>query len=495
MASSRFKRLKTTSYNDPPVVAELLVTTKFGYWYQKNAPFPEFGENDTPKKYITEWFTEKAKGPAPPSDDDSVGELELVEAGLAAGYGKRGTWSGSLLLSKAARHRLYQYMRARLESVYSCVDFTNGEVRLNSVWHGIESSEKAGLSFALGSVGALIGARRWVSQYAGGPTVLRLLHARIFTDASIVRHPLGKPVKDGHLMPDFLVEDTDGCWHVFEAKGGDQGNRWRQLAHGIQQAKRIRKIGPIATMAPPRSAVCVQTLVDGEAVLAFTLVDPPSESEAQSSKPEAPTDVLMILVPELLDLGVAVDAIDWFHCLKDSEHTDEEAVIETLRRSESGMSSAFGGLALALPVEFIRMEEEIRAAARLLTTLVRIIDGMGSAPPSQAWPIAQDVVDETLRLKASPGVHPYHLDDIENVLTAAISVNKESSEGHLQQMVRALRLKSRAVSELVDELKAVASDFRSRTLVQPEDSSRTEGAVSVANGVLAVKKLAREGVA
>ena len=355
------------------------MSTKFSYWYLKprsGGLFPIFlSPPETPKGYLTTWFEKKPTASGVfPVDEAPISTMELIEAGLAAGYGKESTWSRTLLLGKTERAELYGYLRARLQSTLDCLDVTAGGVALKSFWRGVEPTEKAGLSFSIGSVSALIAARRWVQQYAPNRTVRRFLHARVFVDAAIVRHPLGKPAS-GESMPDYFVEDSAGEWHVFEAKGGDQGNRWKQLVQGVHQAQRIKRVGPVGAATAPLSAVCVQALVTRDANLELTLVDPPSETPREDA-PEA-SDVYVAFVPALLEFSLMLDAVDWFHCLSDQLLADPW--VEASRLSDDSVvarSAAFGGAVLSLPHVYMRNEESLREAARLLTTVAHLLSDM-----------------------------------------------------------------------------------------------------------------------
>lgn len=457
------------------------MSTKFKYWYLKAKPFPKFDHKAaTPKEYLDQWFSEKAAKPnSHPLGEDLVGTAELLEAGLAAGYGKESTWARTLLMSKHERADLYAYLRRRLQATYECLDVTANGIALKSFWRGIEPSEKASLSFAIGSVGALVAARRWVRQYDAKRTIRRFLHARLFVDAKIAKHPMGKPTGDS--MPDFFAEDSAGDWHVFEAKGGDQGNRWRQLAQGLQQAKRIRRVGLLGAMKVPRSAVCSQALVSKDSHVELTLLDPPGDEVSDGQRPD---DVEVTFIPELLELSVIIDAIDWFAGLRDLDLEEDLAVVAKLREgAATARSRAFGGLILGLPGEYLREEGAIRQAARTLTTLARLVENLEGFDPVFPGPRGPqrlaDAARAHMRIQAS--AQDYDSDALRQIADVASGIQAPGGEPWLTHVVRELRVENRGILELVDKLKAVHQDAQTNfsKLKKADDPLWQSGVMSV----------------
>lgn len=326
--------------------------------------FPTTG-GITPKAYIDEHFSNdpvhRQYGTVPLPNLTSVTQAEVIAAGLSAGYGKKFSWSRTYVGPVSTRTALYGYLRRKLETVLACVEIKSGNIRPRPFWRYVEPSEKAGVSFNLGSLGAALAAERWTQ--GAGHTVSRFLHTRLFIDASVVKRPLTISLA-GDKFPDYLVQDSGGGWHVFEAKGGgDGGNRWKQLAQGLQQAVQVTSVGENGSSGPPLSAVCVQTLVRASSKVEFTLVDPPIS--AQGSEPPSAGPALEIqLVPEIGDLLLALEAIEWFSCLTDPVQLRiafPELVMSKLLGFRVVESAAFGGVQLALPEDFFDLAPRARA--------------------------------------------------------------------------------------------------------------------------------------
>lgn len=461
--------------------------TKFSYWYLKGRSFPKFERGDKPKEYLEQWFTTRPRTKGnPPVHEDDVTASEVLEAGLAAGYGKESTWSRTLLMSKPERTSLYGYLRRRLQATYECLEISADGIALKSFWRGIEPSEKASLSFAIGSLAALLGARRWVIQFGQDRTVKRFLHARLFVDPAIVKHPLGKIPTDGDSMPDFLVEDSAGEWHVFEAKGGDHGNRWRQLAQGVQQAKRVKRVGPVGALKAPESAVCVQTVVAKSSTLELTLVDPPSDP---THPVEGPDDVDISFVSELLELSIILDTIEWFGCLRDLPMPDEFVPAASLRMTTAtARSRAFGGLLLAVPHEYLDREAQIRKAARMLTTLARLLQGLNGLD------LVDDAEQSVQRLNGAARArlnnpHLAELDD-EDALRQIASIRLPDRDVFaravwLDEFVKNIHIGNDRVVDLVSRLKSVREEATAEFLKHRGGEDPMWASVVVTSGGMA----------
>ena len=304
-------------------------------------------------------------GSLPLSNLSAVRQAELVAAGLSAGYGKKFSWSRNYVGPAGNRAPLYKYLRRKLETVLACVEVSSGRVRPRPFWNNIEPTEKAVVSFNLGSIGAALAATRWMQ--GAGHTVTRFLHTRLFIDAAVVKKPIA--LIGGDQFPDYLVQDSAGGWHVFEAKGGgDAGARWRQLAQGLQQLLQVTGVGEIRAVGPPSSAVCVQTLIRKSSNVEFTLVDPPSQIPGSGAS-SGESSIELQVVPEIADLLLTLEATEWFSCFDDglqSRASVPDLVASKLLGFRMAQSAAFGGMQIALPEEFFDIAPGARSAVQVI---------------------------------------------------------------------------------------------------------------------------------
>ncbi|NPC56666.1 hypothetical protein [Caenimonas soli] len=347
------------------------MSTPISYWFLAKPTLPPFSVHGgvTPKEYIETHFSKDTShrlyGAGTLPHSTVITRADLVAAGLSAGYGKELSWSRTYTAPVSSRAPLYDYLRRKLEAVLACVEISSGKIRPREFWGNVEPTEKAGVSFNLGSLGAALAADRWM--HGAGHTVTRFLHTRLFIDAAIVKKPIALSAI-GDKFPDYLVQDSGGGWHVFEAKGGDAGSRWRQLAQGLQQVAQVTSVGEVGKAASPCSAVCVQTLVKRAGDVEFTLIDPPpQEEDGEPPKTEPPVEIH--LVPELADLLLTLEAIDWFACFSDPVQlrtADSEMVTSTLLGFRVAESVAFGGVQLAIPEEFFTLAPKARAALHVI---------------------------------------------------------------------------------------------------------------------------------
>lgn len=152
--------------------------------------------------------------------------------------------------------------------------------------------------------------------------------------------------------------------------------------------------------------MCVQALVTKDANLELTLVDPPSETTREDA-PET-DDVHVDFIPALLEFSLMLDAVDWFHCLSDQLLADPWA--EASRISDDSVvarSAAFGGAVLSLPQAYMRNEESLREAARLLATVARLLGEMLEVNPFYPEPMTGQSLAQAPRTRLNgPDILP-----------------------------------------------------------------------------------------
>jgi hypothetical protein len=314
-----------------------------------------------------------------------------VCAALSAGYGRS---SKQIKWGATDAADLRRYLGYRLEMLLACLEYNGSTVRPRSFFEHVETSEKAALSFITGCLGTHLAARRWTA--GGGTRVVSFLHTGIYTNADVVLPSaliaLAKARQDGKV-PDFLVKDGNQAWHAFESKGGTQSSRWKQVVAGLKQLENVGGIGyahPTGSLAPPVTAVCVQTVLDSGHDINIVLVDPPGDERSTTTLPSEnePPPLKLRLVPGVAELFATLEVLDWFHGLTDSEDalaSDEQDATAVNVAWTFGSSRAFGGIRMGVPSEFLTLEAEIRRRMGLYRTVIAALERVwrGGDPQDQ----------------------------------------------------------------------------------------------------------------
>lgn len=320
--------------------------------------------SETPKEYIKKYFetTEDApfgsRGKLAPMH--LVSKIDVIRAAISAGYGNRlhlnGTGHAAITVG------MRRYLSHRLEMLLACLDFSGQEVIPKSFFEHVEATEKGALAFIAGCLGTHIAARVWMAS--AGTFTKRFLHTGIYTKATaVLPSALVKWVKKNQKgkIPDFLVQDGNSLWHVFESKGGNVSNRWTQLIAGLEQLVNVSSVGAVhQTPAPPTTTVCVQTVLEHRKPISIVLVDPPAEGNGATEGEEPAPTLGLTFVPGVAEMLAAVEALDWYHGL--SEQKPVVADAEAGNNSwQFARTTAFGGLLLGIPRQLLRLEPQIRA--------------------------------------------------------------------------------------------------------------------------------------
>jgi hypothetical protein len=305
-----------------------------------------------------------------------IREVDVICAALGAGYGKQLTLSSyAVLKGSPAAKALRRYLGYRLETLVACLDYSGATITPKPFFKFIETTEKAALSFVIGCIGTHVAARLWM--VAGGVRMTKFLHSGIYTQSATVLPSalvkLSKIVPKGKI-PDFLVQDSNHGWHVFESKGGAANNRWKQIVAGLKQLENVTNIKLASAWGPvqkPKTAVCVHTVLANAQPLSITLVDPPgvpNKRVPDAAQPDAPKGLSITLVPGVSELLTVLEAIEWFHGLEDGAVDISPAHREARLWVFKG-TSAFHGVILGLPCALLDCEDELRLKVALYLAL------------------------------------------------------------------------------------------------------------------------------
>lgn len=325
-----------------------------------------------PKKFITTKFgtTLKANfGKGGALDTHKViRRIDIVQAAIEGGYGRRKKWTTELLLSKSAAVDLTRYLVHRLQMVTACLEQdTNQAQKLRSFYDRVEASEKTALSFVFGGMGAFLAAKAWLA--AGGDPLRSFLHVGIYTKGIDGAGPAVDFESGSTKVPDYLVESASGAWHVFESKGGALTGRWERLCEGLAQLASVPKIGWAGTVSTNAvTCVCVHTSTDAGRALRVTAVDPPGEGSAVDGKEP------LVLITGVCRLLLMLETLEQFRALDDQPSKD---VLTLGSGWQQGCSSMFGGLDVAIPSRYVQREDEVRQRLAVYFAIRTAIAGLG----------------------------------------------------------------------------------------------------------------------
>jgi hypothetical protein len=278
--------------------------------------------------------------------------VEIMQAALEGGYGRRDLWTSELAMNKQEASDLARYLLSRLALATSCLlRDKNRALSIKSMYEYIEASEKGALSFILGGIGSYVAARQWLR--AGGDALSLFLHAGIYSKA-VNKNPA--PVKfspTSKKIPDYLAYSHNRDWHVFESKGGAITDRWMRIVQGLAQLDSLPYIHFVDTEFPKsvRTAVCVHTSVDTNKVLTITVVDPPSENTE-------PQEISTIeLIGSVCKLLLILETIDQFRALAS---TNPDVVRYGDTEWVSTENTIFGEFIFGIPKRYLKNESRIR---------------------------------------------------------------------------------------------------------------------------------------
>ena len=371
--------------------------------------------SETPKEYIKKYFetTEDAPfgsgGKLAPTH--LVSKIDVIRAAISAGYGNRLhlNSTGHAAITVGMR----RYLSHRLEMLLACLDFGGQEVIPKSFFEHVEATEKGALAFIAGCLGTHIAARAWMA--GAGTFTKRFLHTGIYTKATaVLPSALVKWVKKNQTgkIPDFLVQDGNSLWHVFESKGGNVSNRWPQLIAGLEQLVNVSSVGAVhQTPAAPTTTVCVQTVLEYRKPISIVLVDPPVEGNGATDDEEPAPTLGLALVPGVAEMLAAVEALDWYHGL-----SEQEPVVVDAQAGHNywqlARTTAFGGLLLGVPRQLLTLEPKIRAVLGRYFAVQETLELMSHFDESEeaslkVAELPQSQRDFTSRLSGLVGLEEY----------------------------------------------------------------------------------------
>lgn len=324
--------------------------------------------------FIKHWFKKISVTPFAPTGGLGLVQSplivlpDLIDAFVNTGYGPEDGWNGNLSLTSAERISLKRYLLARLQLIASCFSHSPLSSQPLSFYKGIDPSEKVVVSYVAGSIGAYLAAVQWLA--APKREVKLFLHASLLREGSIYISSK-KPTltsadgAESFEMPDFVLEDSSGEWHLFEAKGGRFGERWKRIVKGLRQLQNIASIGPMGKCEPPVSSVCVHTAIDLGKDIRLTIVDPPalqdeSEQPSFNERGEVPSVRICISVAAC-ELMRAIEMVEWFKCFSGLSGSllSERGGWATVEVRALGVPLLFG-----IPSGYLSIEDGIRVALK-----------------------------------------------------------------------------------------------------------------------------------
>jgi hypothetical protein len=145
---------------------------------------------------------------------------ELVAAALSAGYGKEQAWTRTYLRPRSDRVTLYRYLRARVEMTLSCVNVAAGTATPKPFLGWCRAIRKGELVFQSRILGAAVAATRWMG--GAGPSSAPLLAYATLLGRRYRKYAASLRFPKNTSLPDYLIEDSVGGWHVLRSKGRRQ---------------------------------------------------------------------------------------------------------------------------------------------------------------------------------------------------------------------------------------------------------------------------------
>lgn len=303
----------------------------------------------------------------------SIPPNQLLRAALECGYGRRTKWTAQLVLSASECVELEIHLLARLQSVIACLESNAAGARVaKSFYRRLETSEKAWVSFVIGSMFAYLTAHMWFE--AAGDKLGLFLHTSIYTKAIGTTHAAASFSSGTNQRPDFVVVSKLGNWCLFESKGGTAPHRWAQLYKGLQQLAGAPRVGWTSgpSPQPPQALVCVHTEVDAGKPLAVTAVDPPSNDGSESSDAGDSNAPVLTLIPGMCVLMLVLKALEQFRAMAADANLEVSLAIPGWTLVET---RRFQGVVVGLPTHILSLEERFRATVACFLAVQDVLIG------------------------------------------------------------------------------------------------------------------------
>lgn len=163
------------------------------------------------------------------------------------------------------------------------LDFSNGPPSLQAFTEFIETTDKAGISFVLGSLCCYLAAQEWLCNKQR--SMRGFFHFKLYSQALVSGHDDffdHREINAEGSTPDFLALDDLGQLYTFEAKGRKHSQRYSALKNGLLQIRAapqsvaLMERGLLAKLAPVLNGFAVCTSVEPRQVLRVLAYDPPA---------------------------------------------------------------------------------------------------------------------------------------------------------------------------------------------------------------------------
>ncbi|MCP1574175.1 hypothetical protein J2S30_002554 [Herbaspirillum rubrisubalbicans] len=283
----------------------------------------------------------------------TISIAQIVTASFECGYGRNRYFSSRLALSKTEAKAFERYLHIRRRMALSCLtyDKTNSAWVVNNFYKQIEPSEKAAISFIVGSIFTFIAAKKWL--YAGNTPMIDCLHAALYKNALVKFFP------DDKKSPDYLISARGKTWHVFESKGGD--SRYAKIVEGLVQLKDVKSVGwaTQTTTSAPVTTVCVHTMVKAGTPLDVYAVDPPGDEDYPTDSEDGDSSDTYFLSRSLCKVFKALEVINQFQALLPQKFDGQNPLGDEW---EIAISRELKGSLIAIPKQYLEYENEIRAS-------------------------------------------------------------------------------------------------------------------------------------
>ncbi|AMY66013.1 MULTISPECIES: hypothetical protein [Enterobacter] len=193
-----------------------------------------------------------------------------IPGALECGYSQSINWTAEGMLNAEIHRKISIYVLARLKLAGACIGISHSRsFKVKNFYQCIEASEKATISFIIGGFFCYQSATNWLNSRH--EQIKLFIHAGLADKASLSL----KRKKGKKTTPDYLIETTQGKWHVFESKGGESSSRWQRIEEGIAQLESVTRVGWKGQKNQPISTfVCTHTSIDSGKEIAVNVVDP-----------------------------------------------------------------------------------------------------------------------------------------------------------------------------------------------------------------------------
>jgi len=307
-------------------------------------------------------------------------ELYLIPGVIECGYGQLIRWtSDSIISNRVINNDMVAYSINRIRLAMSCISITpRRQYRIKDSFRYIEPSDKADVSFIAGGIFSYFTAVNWVDFH--NERLKHFLHANLLTSTSL---KLKKSYKT-KSMPDYMVLTDSDNWHVFESKGGSDGNKWTRIQEGIGQLDIVTEV--VWKNRPPvavKSAVCTHASIDAGKIIEITAIDP-----------ESPFNHTLDLHASAVTLSNCILLLNLFH------HFSSEGGITEFNEAKGWVfakSLSFSNLGFGIPVFLLCYERNIRDCLGIFFAVKETLDILHSKKDIKLFKMARSICFEKIK--------------------------------------------------------------------------------------------------